>query len=69
MAQACPGRCAGAAVVAADGEQIGFGLDDTGGDGSDAGTACQLDADRGVGVGILQVKINSAKSSMEYTSW
>jgi hypothetical protein len=46
---------AGAAVVAGDGDVIGMGLGDAGGDGADADLGDQLHRDARPGVGVLQV--------------
>ena len=49
-------RGAGAAVVAADQDDVGVRLGDAGGDGADAGLADQLDADARARVDVLQVE-------------
>ena len=49
------GRCARAAVVAGDEDDLCAALGDTGSDGADAGLTDQLDVDVGVAVGILEV--------------
>ena len=50
-----PGRCAGAAVVAGDGDMVGLGLGHACRDGADADLGHELDADRGLRIGVLQV--------------
>ena len=50
-----PGRRAGAAVVAGDGDVIGFGLGHTGRHRAHADLRHQLHADRGLRIGVLEV--------------
>ena len=56
MAHAGPGRCPRAAIAAADGDTVGFRLDDTGRNGTDTGAGGELDIDLRLVVGILQVE-------------
>ena len=56
VAQAGPRRRARAAVVAADDDVVGLGLDDAGRDGADAGSRRELDADAGFGIDVFKVE-------------
>lgn len=65
MAQARARRGPGTAVVAADDDRVGLGLDDAGSDGADTGAGRQFYADGSPAIGIFKSKMSSAKSSME----
>ena len=56
MAQARARRGPGTAVVAADDDRVGLGLDDAGSDGADTGAGRQFYADGSPAIGIFQIE-------------
>ena len=49
-------RSSGTAVITANNDIIGFGLDDAGSNGTDTGTGSQFNTDTSIAVGIFLIK-------------